>query len=104
MCTFVKVLRLFTKVHMKNSFHFVANEVLNNAIGYLAGFIASNLVARFFVKKGIANLWGLTAHREAVNKTTYEWLMFFSAYFIGLIVLLLVNRLMKKLNPTPKAE
>ena len=31
---------------------FIAGEITNLAVGYLAGLTASNLVSRFFVKKG----------------------------------------------------
>ncbi len=88
---------------MRRTTNFIFAEILNLAVGYLAGFIASNLVARFFVKRGIANLWGLASKKEAVGKDTYEWLMFFSAYLIGLLVMLAVNRIMKRLNPAHEA-
>ncbi len=81
---------------MANVKHFIAGEVLNLAVGYLAGLTASNLVSRFFVKKGLVNLWGLAAKREAVSKDAYEWIMFISSYLIGLIVLLGVSYLMRK--------
>ncbi len=75
---------------------FISGEVINLSVGYLAGLIASNLVSRYFVKKGLVNLWGLAAKREAVSKDAYEWLMFVSSYLIGLLVLLAVNRLMQQ--------
>lgn len=78
--------------------HFIAGEVTNLAVGYLAGLTASNLVSRFFVKKGLVNLWGLAAKREAVGKDTYEWLMFITSYLIGLIVMLAVSHLMQRLR------
>lgn len=82
---------------MKKTVHFFISEVLNLAVSYLAGYGASMLVTRFFVKRGIGNLWGLAAKREAVGKDTYEWLMFVSSYLIGLIVMVLVNQLIKKM-------
>ena len=81
---------------MKKALHFIAGEVTNLAVGYLAGLSASNLVSRFFVKRGLANLWGLTAKREVVQKDTYEWLMFISSYLICLIVMVAVSQLVKK--------
>ena len=81
---------------MSKYLHFVAGEVTNLAVGYLAGLTASNLVSQFFVKKGLVNLWGLAAKREAVSKGDYEWLMFVASYLIGLIVMVSVNYLMKK--------
>lgn len=78
--------------------NFLASEVLNLSVGYLAGLLASNLVSKFFVKKGLVNLWGLTAKREALKKDNYEWLMFISSYLIGLIVLVLVQYTMRRLR------
>lgn len=80
---------------------FVINEATNLAVGYLAGLTASNLVSRFFVKKGLVNLWGIAAKREAVKKDTYEWLMFIASYLIGLAVMLAVSYAMKKIR-TPE--
>ncbi|TNE68102.1 MAG: hypothetical protein EP344_01605 [Bacteroidetes bacterium] len=77
---------------------FVQGEVLNLAVGYLAGLTASNLVSRFFVQKGLVNLWGLAAKREAVSKDTYEWMMLISSYLIGLTVLLAVQWGMRRLR------
>ena len=77
---------------------FISGEVLNLSVGYLAGLIASNLVSRYFVKKGLVNLWGVAAKREAVSKDVYEWLMFISSYLLGLIVMLAVNQLMERLR------
>ncbi|MBK8555162.1 MAG: hypothetical protein IPL65_05040 [Lewinellaceae bacterium] len=77
---------------------FIANEALNLSVGYLAGLSASMLVSRFFVKRGIGNLWGVAAKREAVQKDTYDWIMFVSAYIIGLAVMVLVNYGMKRLR------
>jgi hypothetical protein len=72
--------------------NFISNEITNLAVGYLAGLAASTLVSRFFVKKGLVNLWGLAAvKREALQKDNYGWLMFLSSYLIGLLVMVSVN-------------
>ncbi len=89
---------------MSKHTQFLLNEIINLSVGYLAGLTASNLVSRYFVKKGLVNLWGLTAKREAVGKDTYEWLMFFASYLIGLIVMLAVSYLMKKIRNPEKQE
>jgi hypothetical protein len=83
---------------MSKFLHFVAGEVTNLAVGYLAGMTASMLVSKFFVKKGLVNLWGLAAKREAVGKDDYEWLLFIASYVIGLGVMVSVNYLMKRLR------
>ena len=77
---------------------FIAGEALNLSVGYLAGLSASMLVSKFFVKKGLVNLWGLAAKREAVGKDDYEWLLFIASYVIGLGVMVSVNYLMKRLR------
>ncbi len=78
--------------------NFIANEVLNLSVGYLAGLLASNLVSKFFIKKGLVNLWGLGAQRSALKKDDYEWLMFISSYLIGLLVMVLVQYGMRRLR------
>lgn len=83
---------------LKKFFHFVAGEILNLSLSYLAGLTASSLVSKFFVKKKLVNLWGLTAQREALSKHDYEWLMFGSSYAIGLFVMLLVSYLIRRLQ------
>jgi hypothetical protein len=77
---------------MSKYLNFISNEITNLAVGYLAGLAASTLVSRFFVKKGLVNLWGLAAvKREALQKDNYGWLMFLASYLIGLLVMVSVN-------------
>jgi hypothetical protein len=83
---------------MKKFTDFLLNEVLNLAVGYLAGLTASNLVAQFFVRKKLGNLWGLTAKREAVSKDDYDWLLFIASYLMGLVVMVAVSYGMKKIR------
>jgi hypothetical protein len=83
---------------------FIAGEALNLSVGYLAGLSASMLVNKFFVKKGLVNLWGLAAKRDALKKDTYEWVMFIASYLIGLIVMILVNYLLQRLRNQKPAE
>ncbi|HMQ49261.1 MAG TPA: hypothetical protein PKA00_17390 [Saprospiraceae bacterium] len=83
---------------MKQLTNFLTQEALNLAVGYLAGLMASNLVSRFFVKRGLVNLWGVIGKREALKKDNYEWLMFVSAYAIGLLVMLIVQYAMRRLR------
>lgn len=83
---------------MKKIIPFLTQEALNLAVGYLAGLLASSLVSRFFVQRGLANFWGLTAQRNALKKDEYEWLMFAASYLIGLIVMILVQYAMRRLR------
>ena len=77
---------------------FIGKEVLNLAIGYLAGLLASNLVTTFFVKRGLGNLWGLTSNKGALKKDTYDWVMFISSYVIGLTVMIAVQYGMRRMR------
>lgn len=83
---------------MKKLLNFLSQEALNLSVGYLAGLLASNLVSKFFVKKGLVNLWGIAAKREALRKDDYEWLMFISSYLIGLVVMVAVQYAMQRLR------
>ncbi|MCI5083216.1 MAG: hypothetical protein MRY78_16080 [Saprospiraceae bacterium] len=84
---------------MKKIATFLGQEAFNLAIGYLAGLMASNLVSKFFVKRGLVNLWGLAAtKRSALKKDDYEWLMFTTSYLIGLIVMIAVQYGMRQLR------
>ena len=84
--------------------HFILNEATNLAVGYLAGLSASTLVSNFFVQKKLGNLWGLAAKKEAVSRHDYDWLMFGASYFIGLLVMVLVNYGMKRLRGRNQVE
>ena len=83
---------------MSSFTRFLTHEALNLAVGYLAGLSASILVSRFFVKKGLVNLWGLASKKHALSKDDYEWLMAIASYLIGLIVMIAVNYGMKRLR------
>ena len=88
----------FIYLFMQKFSSFFASEALNLSVGYLAGLCASTLVSRFFVKKGLVNIWGLASRREALQKDDYEWLLFIASYVIGLGVLLLVQYAMRRLR------
>ena len=83
---------------LKKFLHFVSGEILNLSVGYLAGLSASKLVSNFFERKKLGNLWGLTAKKEVVSRDDYDWLMFGSSYAIGLIVMLIVSYLIRRLQ------
>ena len=76
---------------MEKFLSFIAGEALSLSVGFLAGWLASNLVSKYFVKRGLVNLWGLTTKRNALKKDHYEWLMFITSYLIGLMVMLIVQ-------------
>ncbi len=101
---FFHIFTLFAVMsHVSKISKFIFGEAINLSVGYLAGLTASNLVSKFFVKKGLVNLWGLAAKRDALNKDDYSWLMFGASYFIGLVVMLAVDYGMKKIRKTEGA-
>ena len=93
-----------SKNNMSRFTSFLAAEALNLAAGYLAGLTASSLVSKFFVKKGLVNLWGLAAKREALSRDQYDWLMAIAAYLIGLAVMIAVSYGMKRLRGQAGSE
>jgi hypothetical protein len=83
---------------MQNFTSFFFREAVSLSIGYLAGLSASILVSRFFVRKGLVNLWGLTSKKQALSKDDYEWAMAIAAYLIGLAVMVVVNYFVKRMK------
>jgi len=89
---------------MQNFTTFFFREALSLSIGYLAGLSASVLVSRFFIKKGLVNLWGIASKRQALSKDDYEWAMAIASYLIGLAVMVIVNYLIKRLRGSSMEE
>lgn len=55
-------------------------------MGFLIGMSATGLVAQFFETRSIRNLWGLTAKKTIVDKSTFAYLEWFISLVIGFIV------------------
>lgn len=85
----------FTGMKSKKISKFLLEEILGEAIGYLAGLWAYFLVSSFFVERKIGNLWGLFSKKTKVSKDEFSWLTFIAAFIIGLTVMILVKRLVR---------
>ncbi len=82
---------------------FFMEEVLGEAIGYLAGLWAYLLVSEFFVARKFGNLWGVFSKKQGVSKDEFSWIIFFTSFIFGLFVMIIVKQMTKKLlNPKEK--
>jgi hypothetical protein len=94
--TFKKIDHINTHVKKIPPLRFRRNpESFSGLSGWPDGFKSG---VPLFRQEKLANLWGLTAQKEAVSNNDYEWLMFGSSYTIGLIVMLIVSYLMRRLQ------
>lgn len=73
-------------------------QVRGNFFAFISGMSAANLVSIFFEKRGIANLWGLTAKKMVIDKDTFRVLEWTCSLLIGFIAFEIVNGLMRKFN------
>ncbi|KAA2243548.1 hypothetical protein F0L74_13730 [Chitinophaga agrisoli] len=83
-----KVLRKFVE--------YVYGNYVGNFLGFVVGTASTRLVAHFFTKRSIWNLWGTFGHKTAVTKSTYTKLEWTVSIVIGFIVFELVSKWLKK--------
>ena len=83
----------------KNVATFGFAEILNFAVSYLAGFAGSKLIATFFVQKKWYDpgTWSAFSKRTAVNGSEYSMYEFWTTYVVGLVIMIVVSRLLKRL-------
>lgn len=88
----------------KRFLNYFINEVIGRFAGFIIGMWATKVVSIFFEKKGIHNLWGLTAKRKVLDKDTFENIEWLVSVIIGFIVYEIISRFIKeKLVPHAKA-
>src|SRR6185437_15259946 len=88
----------------KRFLNYFINEVIGWFTGFIIGMWATNVVSIFFEKRGIKNLWGLTAKRKVLDKDTFEHIEWIVSVVIGFIVYEIISRFIKdKLVPQIKA-
>ena len=80
----------------KQFFLYIYNNYIANFIGFAIGLVSAKLVAHFFTTKSIRNLWGLTARKTVIDKSTYSNLELLLSLVIGFIVFELVSKWLKK--------
>lgn len=88
----VRVVRLPTGGEVQA---FFGNQVISSTAGWAAGLASASLVDRWFVRRGVRNLWGLAARgdRTLVSADTYAWLATATSFVVGLVVLISVRHL-----------
>ena len=88
----------------KRFLNYFINEVIGRFTGFIIGMWATKVVSIFFEKRGINNLWGLTAKKKVLDKITFENIEWIVSLVIGFIVYEIISRFIKdKLVPKIKA-
>lgn len=65
-------------------------------MGFVIGMAASGLVSRFFETRKFQNLWGLTAKKKIIDKTTFGNLEWIASIIIGFLVFEIMTKIVKK--------
>ncbi len=87
----------------KSALSYAFKQLRGNFFAFLSGMSAANLVSMFFEKRGMANLWGLTARKHVIDKDTFRFLEWTCSLVIGFIAFEVAMGLMRKLN-TPAED
>ncbi len=72
-------------------------ETISNIIGWIAGLLSIDILDYFFIQKSWKNVWGIFSKRTVVNAETYSLLEWLLTAFIGFLVMVFVNMLVKKI-------
>lgn len=74
---------------------FFGNQLISSAAGWAAGLASASMVDRWFVRRGVRNLWGLASRgdRTVVDADTYAWIATGTSFVVGLVVLITVRQL-----------
>ncbi len=81
---------------MNRTINKLIEEVVANGIGWISGLLSIDVLDYFFIKKSWKNAWGIFSHRTAVNAETYSFLEWILTAAIGFVVMVLVNKLVRK--------
>jgi hypothetical protein len=81
-------------------------ELIANAIGWIAGLLSVELLSTFFSVRSWKNGWGLFSRKATVSADTFELMEWLITAIVGFIVLFIVNRLVGNwlLNKIDKEE
>jgi hypothetical protein len=83
-------------LNRKNILRYLYNQLTGNFAGFLIGMSATGLVSRFFEKRGLRNLWGLTSKKTVVSRDTFGWLEWTISIVIGFIVFEIITKVLKE--------
>lgn len=83
----------------RNFIGYVYKNYVGNFLGFVVGLASTRLVAHFYTTRSIRNLWGLTAKKTVVDKSTFSAMQWGISILIGFIVFEIVSKwLQKKLD------
>lgn len=71
----------------------LTEELISNAIGWIAGLLSVDLLSYFFAVRSWKNGWGLLSRKETVNAETFELMEWIITAVVGFVVLFVVNRM-----------
>ncbi len=71
-------------------------ETISNIIGWIAGLLSIDILDYFFIQKSWKNFWGVFSKRTVVDTETYSFLEWLLTAFIGFMVMVIVNMLVRK--------
>lgn len=72
-------------------------EILSNVIGWLGGLFSVDLLSEFFAVRSWKNAWGLFSRKKTVSAETFEFMEWILTAIVGFVVLILINRLVRKI-------
>ena len=70
----------------------ITEELIANAIGWVAGLLSVDLLSLFFTERKLTNAWGLFSRKTAVSAETFSFLEWIVTAVVGFAVLFVVNR------------
>jgi len=82
----------------------ITEELIANAIGWVAGLLSVDLLSYFFTVRSWKNGWGVFSKKATVSADTFSFLEWTVTAIVGFVVLFVVNRyvgnwLLKKIDP-----
>jgi len=80
------------KKHSKTLFQ----EIISNAIGWIAGLLSVDLLSHFFAVRSWKNGWGLFSRKTMIDADTFNVIEWVLTAILGFVVLFTVNKLILK--------
>ncbi|OQY00649.1 MAG: hypothetical protein B6I20_08490 [Bacteroidetes bacterium 4572_117] len=72
-----------------------SEELISNAIGWVAGLVTVDLLSHFFAVRSWKNGWGLFSRKTMIDADTFNILEWVITAVFGFIVLTSINKLIK---------
>ncbi len=73
-----------------------SEELISNAIGWIAGLVSVDFLSHFFAVRGWKNAWGLFSRKTMIDAETFSLIEWAITAIFGFIVLMIVNKLIMK--------